>query len=113
MLGNLPRHLIDCGKIGFAGFFWWRAYANENGISRADGLACIRSIGNAASLACCCQYFSQVLLVNGHLSVLQTLDSIGIDVRAGHFMSGRGQACSGYQSNVATSNHREMQVRIS
>ncbi len=42
LLGDLPRDLIDRGKVSLAAFFGRRAHANKNGITRADRFACIR-----------------------------------------------------------------------
>jgi hypothetical protein len=49
------------------------------------------------------------MLVDRHLARLELPDAFGIDVRANDVVPGFGETSSGYQADVATTDHRKIQ----
>src|ERR1700730_5578543 len=90
-------------------FLGRRAYTDENCLTGADGFAGVRGVRNLAGFADGFENRVQVMLVNGHLARLEVRDALGVDVGADDLVSSFGEASTGYQAHVATTNYREIQ----
>jgi hypothetical protein len=102
--GDLARHVVDGGKVGIAVLLRRRAYADKDAIAGANRLSSVAGVGNFSGLASGFENAVEVVLLNGHFTRLELRDALGIDVSANDIVSSPGDTCSGYETNVATTN---------
>ena len=107
--GNLPRHVINSGKVRLARFFWRSPDANENGFSRANGFPSVRGVADMSCLARGSQNLFKVLFIDGHASSLELGNAVAINVRADDLVPGLCKAGSSDQSDVSTSDNGKTQ----
>jgi hypothetical protein len=110
LLGDLSGHVLNCGEIRLTALFRWSAHADENDVAGADGFASVRGVGDSAKLAGGSKDFVEVRLENWHDAGIQARNALTVDVRAGHFVSRRGETRARHQSYVATTDHGKMQT---
>ena len=103
---NLLRNVVDRRKVRAAIILGWRSNANKDRVAESNRLCRVRRAGNLSRFTGGRQHFFQVLFVNGDSARFQLRDAGGIDIRAHHLMSSFGEASSGYESYVATSDYR-------
>src|SRR5712691_661207 len=102
--GDLPGNVINRRKVSLAGILRRGSDANENGITRPDGLAGIGSIGNPSSFASGHENLVEVLFVDGDASGVELGDALAVNVRANHFVARFGETGSRDQPYVSTTN---------
>ena len=103
--GDLPGHVVDCGKIGFARLERRRAHANENGVGRANGLSAIRGESQPAGGGGAFHDVIQAGLVNRQAAGIQHGDAGGIVIRGDDFMPGLGKTTARHQSHITATNY--------
>ena len=106
---DLPCHVVDCGKVCLSRFFRGSAHANEDSFSGANSFASVCRVGDVPRLACGSQNLFEMFFINGHATVLELSNAVAINVRANDLVPRLGQAGSGDESDVSTSNDRETQ----
>src|SRR6266478_172705 len=99
---DLPRDVVNGGKVCLAGIFWRRAHANENGIAGTDRFTGIRRVRNPAGFASRRENLLEVLLVDWHAACIEFDDALPVDVGANHFVSRFGKTSSRDQTYVPT-----------
>ena len=99
---DLPRYVVNGGKVCLAGIFWRRAHANENGIAGTDRFTGIRRVRNPAGFASRRENLLEVLLVDWHAARIEFGDALLVDVGANHFVSRFGKTSSRDQTYVPT-----------
>jgi hypothetical protein len=100
----LPGNVINRRKVRLAGILRRGSDANENGITRSDGLAGIGSIGNPSSFASGHENLVEVLFVDGDVTGVELGDALAVNVRAYHFVARFGETRSRDQPYVSTTN---------
>ena len=111
--GNQASHIINCGEVGLAIFFWRRADANEDSIA---GVHCCRGVTGKRKAICAAvggQQAVQMGLVDGYDASLQCCDAFRVVVRAYDLVSCLSKTCPGNQSHVSTTDDCNSQFRTS
>jgi hypothetical protein len=107
---NLAGSMIDGREVRVPALFRRRADANKNCLTGANGLTGVRRERDASRFTRGSEHLVEMMLINGHTAGLELRDPCAIDIRANYLVSCFSETRSSYQANVATTNHREMQV---
>ncbi len=99
---DLASHVVDGGKIGFAGIFRRSAHADEDGVSGANSFAGVSGIGNFSGFVGGGENLVEMMLVYRNAAGIELGDALAVDVRANDIVSGLGKASSGDETNVPT-----------
>jgi len=96
--------VINRRKVSLAGILGRGSDANENGITRSDGLAGIGGIRNPSGFASGHENLVEVLFVDGDATAVEFGDALAVNVRANHFVARFGETGSRDQPYVSTTN---------
>src|ERR1700674_2855671 len=103
--GDLPGYVVDGRKVGLAGILRRGSHTDEDGVPGADGFTGVGGIGDPSSFVGRSENLVEVMLVDGDAAGIELGDALAIDVRANYLVSCVGEASSGDETHVPTSDN--------
>ena len=109
----MPGHVVDGRKVGLAGILRRGTHTDEDGVCGADGFTGVGRVGDLSCFPGGGENLVEVMLVDRDAAGFELGDALAIDVRANYLVSGFGEASSGDETHVPTTDDGKTQDEFS